>query len=135
MLSREESIRMSQSYIDRCDAVVNEVNGWLRVSELVQYEVAVEFGFTDRASKEYAVNCMRRAQYIYPDEPLFKSIPVYVRNNLARQCDFKKGDVVPNVTIHRHSDPDGESGPPPAVELYNTFDKGRFNVVLASSHT
>ncbi len=100
---------------------------------ILQYQVATEFGFTDRASNEYAVNCMRRAQYIYPEEPLFKTIPVYVRNNLARQCDFVKGDVVPNISIHKHIDP--KVGPSPAVDLYSTFDKTVKNVLIASSHT
>ena len=99
----------------------------------MQYQVATEFGFIDRASNEYAVNCLRRAQYIYPDEPLFKTIPVYVRNNLARQCDFVKGNVVPNITIHKHSDP--KVSPSPAVDLYSTLDKTKYNVVIASSHT
>ena len=127
MLQDEEEIRMSQGYIDMCDAVKDEVNGWLRISEEVQQSVAKKHGYMSSIELDLAVNRMRRAQYIYPDEPLFKTIPVYVRNNVAREGDYKKGDIVPQIMIH-----DENKAP---VDLYSLFSKDKINLLMASSHT
>jgi hypothetical protein len=70
---------------------------------------------------------MRTAQHVYPEEPLFKTISVYVRNNLARQGDYTVGDIVPNILIHNED--------LSTVELYDTFSKVKPNLLLCSSHT
>ena len=127
MLELEESIRMSQDYIDMCDKVKDEINGWLRISDEIQYDIAKKFGYTSQLEQDIAVNLMRGAQNIYPDEPKFKTISVYVRNNLARQGEFNVNDVVPNITIHN------EDNSP--VALYDTFNKSKPNLLLCSSHT
>lgn len=127
MLQEEENIRMSQYYIDMCDEVKDEVNGWLRVSEEIQHEIAKKFGYISDIERNFAVNRMRRAQYIYPDEPLFKTIPVYVRNNLARRGDFSTGDLVPNILIF---DEDKNH-----VNLFDLFRHDKTNLLFASSQT
>lgn len=127
MVKLEESIRMSQEYIKMCDEVKDEINGWLRISEEIQYKIVEEFGYTTIIEKDIAVNLLRRAQYIYPDEPLFKTIPVYVRNNLSKKGDFKNGDTIPNIKIHKEDMTD--------VYLYDIFDKVKPNLLLCSSHT
>jgi hypothetical protein len=75
MCKKEEEIRWSQWYQSECDKVKDEVNGWLRISEQVQYQVAKKFGFETDIEADIAVNQLRRARYIYPDEPEFKTIP------------------------------------------------------------
>ena len=127
MLQLEEKIRMSQEYIQMCDNVKDEINGWLRISEEVQCHVAKQFGYTNQLEQDLAVNLMRTAQHVYPEEPLFKTISVYVRNNLARQGDYVVGDIVPNILIHNED--------LSTVELHNTFSKIKPNLLLCSSHT
>lgn len=127
MLKLEESIRMSQEYINMCNDVKDEINGWLRISEEIQYEVAKQFGYTSQVEQDIAVNLMRGAQYTYPNEPLFKTIPVYVRNNLARQGEFIIGNIVPNIQIHKED--------LTSINLYDTFDQTKPNLLLCSSHT
>ena len=129
MLQREEEIRFSSDYINKCTEVASEPNGWLRISAEFQKQVASEFGFKSSIENDIAVNHMRRAQYIYPDEPLFKTIPVYVRNNLATKGKFSTNDVVPNIILHQLLDITDH------ISLYQTFDKTRPNVLIASSHT
>ncbi len=128
MVKKEEEIRWSKWYQLECDKVKDEVNGWLRISEEVQYRVAKDFGFDTEVESDIAVNHLRRARYLYPDEPLFQSVPVYVRNNLASQIKYKAGDPVPNVSI---SSLDGLN----EINLYNILDKSKINVVIGSSHT
>ena len=127
MLQAEEAIRMSQEYIDMCDTVKDEVNGWLRISGEIQHTVAKEFGYVTEIEQDLAVNRMRRAQYLYPDEPLFKTIPVYVRNNVARKGDFVKGDMVPNISIFNENKE--------SVDIFELFSKDKMNLLMASSHT
>jgi hypothetical protein len=127
MITKEEEIRWSKWYQDQCDNVKDEVNGWLRISEQVQYQVVKDFGFTSDIEADIAVNYLRRARYIYPEEDKFKTIPVYVRNNKAKQCNFAAGDSVPNVNICF------KSGEP--INLYNIMDKSKLNIIIGSSHT
>ena len=127
MLLEEEKIRFSQEYISECNDVALEPNGWLRVSAEKQYKVARQFGFISEIEADIAVNHMRRARYLYPEEKLFQTIPVYVRNNLAEQCKYKVGDTIPNLMIHQLNTQ--------LVNLYDTFDSNKINILIASSHT
>ncbi len=127
MLKVEESIRMSEEYIKMCDEVKDETNGWLRISEEIQYEIAKKFGYNSQLEQDIAVNLMRSASNNYPNDPLFKTLSVYVRNNLARQGEFIESNVVPNIQIHNED--------MSFINLYDTFDKTKPNLMLCSSHT
>lgn len=129
MLLEEEKIRFSPEYISECDKVASEPNGWLRISGEKQYEIAKKFGFNSEIEADIAVNHMRRAQYLYPDEELFKTIPVYVRNNLAQQTKYKVSDIVPNIAIYKTNN-NFET-----INLYDTFNPTKINILIASSHT
>jgi hypothetical protein len=127
MIMKEQEIRTSSEYIQRCDDVADKPNGWLDVSEQVQYDVVKMFGYKDGFDADIAVNHLRRAQYLYPEEPLFQTIPIYVKNNLANIGKFKLGDIIPNLTIYNiNLDP---------IPLYSIFEKDRKNILFASSHT
>jgi hypothetical protein len=137
MLQREEEIRLSAEYINKCTEVASEPNGWLRISAEVQKQVAAEFGYISEIENDIAINQMRRAQYIYPDEPLFRTIPVYVRNNLAAKGKYLPNDIVPDIILHHSNDTyaESESSSSDQISLYQTFDNTRPNVLIASSHT
>ncbi len=128
MVKKEEEIRWSPWYQSECDRVKDQVNGWLTVSAQVQYQIAKDFGFDTEVESDIAVNHLRRAQYLYPEEPLFQSIPVYVRNNLAKQIKYKNGESIPNVSINSL---DGLN----KINLFDILDKTKTNVIFGSSHT
>lgn len=128
MVKKEEEIRWSPWYQFECDLVKDKVNGWLAVSAQVQYQIAKDFGFDTEVESDIAVNHLRRARYLYPEEPLFQSIPVYVRNNLANQIKYKIGDQIPNVPINSL---DGSK----QFNLIDILDKSKINVIFGSSHT
>lgn len=100
MIEEEETIRTSQEYKDRCTAVKDVVNGWLDVTAEIQREIVRKHGFTDKISCDVAVNHLRRASQLYPDNLKFKTVPLYVRNNKAHQGSLKEGDPVPDVGLH-----------------------------------
>jgi hypothetical protein len=128
MVKKEEEIRWSQWYQSECDRVKDEVNGWLVISSQVQYQIAKDFGFDTEVESDIAVNHLRRARYLYPEEPLFQSIPVYVRNNLAKQIKYQVGNQIPNVPINSL---DGKNH----FNLIDILDKSKTNVIFGSSHT
>lgn len=128
MVKKEEEIRWSPWYQSECDRVKDQVNGWLAVSSQVQYQIAKDFGFDTEVESDIAVNHLRRARYLYPEEPLFQSIPVYVRNNLAKQIKYKISESIPNVPINSL---DGLN----KINLFDILDKTKTNVIFGSSHT
>lgn len=127
ILKREEEIRWSEWYQKKCDELKDEPNGWIRLSEQVQYQVVKEFGFVSDMEADIAVNYMRRASQLYPDEEQFKIIPVYVRNNRAKQTKFKEKDPIPNIFIFDLNQK--------KIGIWSILEKNRVNVLLASSHT
>lgn len=127
MLKAEEAERMGPAYAQACDQVAEEPNGWLRISEELQYSIAKQFGF-DGFSSHIAVNHMRRARYIYPDDPEFKTISVYVRENLSRSCDYTIGSKFSNDLVVHKLDLE-------QTRLIDTFDKSKLNLLISSSAT
>lgn len=128
MVKKEEEIRWSSWYQSECDRVKDQVNRWLEISAQVQFQIAKDFGFDTEVESDIAVNHLRRARYLYPDEPLFESIPVYVRNNLAKQIKYQNGNTIPNVSINSL---DGQN----QFNLVDILDKSKTNVIFGSSHT
>ena len=97
MIQQEELIRMYKAYQDLCTAVKSIPNGWLAVTDQMQTQIARDFGFGGDQT-ELAVNTLRRAQYLYPNNPIFK-LPVYIRNNKAREGTLRVSDTVPTVDL------------------------------------
>jgi len=127
MIMKEQEIRTSSEYIQKCDVVADKPNGWLDVSEQVQYDVVKMFGYKEILDMDIAVNHLRRARYLYPEEPLFHTIPVYVKNNLANIGKYKLNDIIPNLTTYNiNLDP---------IPLYSIFERDRKNLLILSSHT
>jgi len=128
MLKREEEIRMSKWYIDECTNVKDEVNGWIRISSEVQQKVAFDFGYKDKLTNMLAVNYMRRARYIYPDDNIFKTISVYVRENIAHELDIKEGEIVPDIDVCKLNTLQ-------CVSLNDLCNNKKYNAFIASSAT
>ena len=125
MAELENEMRRSDEYIEKCSAVAHIPNGWLEVTAKMQEAIVIVSGFTNEMEKEIAVNHLRRAATIYPDEPTFQDL-VHVRNNLANVGKYKNNDIVPNLIIHELN---GKQ-----TRLYDTFANGT-NLLIASSHT
>ena len=99
MVYEEEKIRMSKEYQDECTRVKDIPNGWLDVSIDIQKRVAKKFGFNDDISCDIACNMLRRARYIYPNNDIFKKVPVYVRENKANEGKFKVDDKIIDIKL------------------------------------
>jgi len=127
MLVVEEKQRFSDEYQQKCNVVKNEVNGWLRISEELQQEVAKLFGYEDQISNILAVDFMRRASQIYKDDKRFQTTSVYVRENKAKNCKYKIGDTIPNINIFNLQNKQ--------LNLYNLLDETKYNIIICSSNT
>lgn len=127
MLVEEEKIRLSKEYQDECTKVKDIPNGWLDVTSKMQYDLVKKFGFDDEMSCDIACNRLRRAQYLYPDDDRFKTTSLYIRNNKARQGEYKVGDEVPDMVLHNLKNEE--------IKLHELFKNDKLNIILAASTT
>lgn len=127
MVFEEEKIRNSKEYQDECTKVKDIPNGWLDVSANVQKNIVKKFGFDDDISCEIACNMLRRARYIYPNNNIFKTIPVYVRENKASEGNLKENDYYINVNLHNLQGKD--------INLSSLLIPNKLNIIISSSLT
>lgn len=125
MVQEEETIRMSKEYQQECTKVKNIINGWLDVSAKVQQQVAAKFGFTDEISNDIAVNMLRRARYLYPNNEIFKTVPVYVRENKANIGKFNIGDQIENIKLFDIQENQ--------INFDNILHANRLNLIISST--
>ena len=127
ILKREEEIRFSQEYISKCSEVSHIPNGWLEVTNNMQKELVKEFGYTDEISNTLAVNVIRKALHIYPDDEEIKNSAVQFRENIASKGKYKLGDTLKNISLHNLDSS--------KVDLFQLLDLNKPNIMLVGSHT
>jgi len=126
MAIMEREQRLSEDYIKKCSDVSNIPNGWLKVTSDLQKMVAKKMGFISKLENELAVNYLRRAHHLYPEESVFQEA-IQVKNNLANKGKYKNGDSIFNHTIF-----DIKMN---QIKLHDTFTKNKRNLLVASSHS
>lgn len=126
LVRREDKIRRSAEYIKECDNVADEINGWLRVTDEMQRKLIHDYGFGSPIIEEIALNMLRRAQYLYPDEDDVKNL-LYVKENKANQGKYVRGDTVPNVSICRLDTSN--------VDLFDIINTEKPCIIFGGSHT
>lgn len=127
MVLEEEKIRMSQEYRNRCDIRKDIINGWLDVTAEIQNEIVCRYGFIDNISRGIAVNMLRRARYIYPNNEIFHKVPVYVRENKAKEGIYREGDAITDVSLHTINND--------YVNLTQLINNNKLNLIIASSNS
>jgi hypothetical protein len=127
MLVREETLRFSKEYLEDCDRI-GGLFGYLRATANLQENVVKSFGFKGEMLP-IALNILRRASTIYPNEKKFTETQVYCRNNKkAKACKFRAGDKG-NLDIKLH-DLDGKG-----TSLKDLIHPKKKNILIASSAT
>lgn len=127
MLQREEQIRFSKDYINKCSKVAHIPNGWLEITDKMQKELVKEFGYKDKLSNTLAVNVLRKAMYIYPNDHEIKNSVVHFRENIAKQGTYNVGDLVKDINLHTinfHK-----------TNLFSLLNQNKTNIMLVGSHT
>jgi hypothetical protein len=100
LIIEEATIRESKEYQDKCTEVKDIPNGWLEiVTAGIQKDIAIKNGFDDPISCDLTVNMMRRAHILYPNNKIFTTVPIQVRNNKACRGTLKINDDLPNVAL------------------------------------
>ena len=127
MLKREEEIRKSPEYITKCDLASNITNKWLEITDTMQKELVKEFGFVDILSNTLAVQILRSATLIYPDDLIIKNSVVHFRENIANKGNIKIGDDIKDISLHTLQ---SES-----INLLDILDSDKPNILLVGSHT
>ncbi|PKC10936.1 ubiquitin-domain-containing protein [Rhizophagus irregularis] len=86
LLREEERRRLSPEIQKKYYEVGNDPTcgkDWMDVTDEMQHELVREFGYSDEA-----VQLLRRAPQLYPDDPEFRTTQVYVRNNIANAANL-----------------------------------------------
>ncbi|CAG8612750.1 22897_t:CDS:2 [Dentiscutata erythropus] len=91
--ARRFSPEMQKKYYDvGSDPTSNK--DWMDVTDQMQHELVREFGYSDEA-----VQLLRRAPQLYPDDPEFCTTQVYVRNNIANIGNLTEGMPAPDCPL------------------------------------
>jgi len=126
MIEKEIEYRLSSEYIEKCNAVADVPNGWLDVSDKLQYQIANEFGFIG-INAHIAVNHLRRARILFPNNQIMYQ-PVYVKHNKANKGINNVGDSVPNIEIYKSREE--------TVFLHELLNvNNQKTILIGSSHT
>lgn len=95
LVLRENELRVSHEWQERFAAAERRADtDWLECVAELQLQVVREFGLQDDT-----VNLLRRASQLYPSEPFFQEVPLYVRYNRARNGEMGEGEDVPDVEV------------------------------------
>eukprot|EP00698_Gefionella_okellyi_P019658 TRINITY_DN6058_c0_g1_i1.p1 TRINITY_DN6058_c0_g1~~TRINITY_DN6058_c0_g1_i1.p1 ORF type:complete len:225 (-),score=40.22 TRINITY_DN6058_c0_g1_i1:541-1215(-) len=126
MLRRETELRLSpEIQALYAQAERSGTEDWMDVTNRMQRQLVRDFGFG--AVEDAVVDMLRRASVLYPHDSDFRTIPLYVRHNRARQGDLVRGSPVPDVPLAHE---DGS-----LTSLHKLQLPGRPLVVLAGSIT
>lgn len=127
MIKEEEICRQSEEYRDECTRVKDIPNGWLDITDKMQRKIVKSHGFVDPISEEVALDMLRTARYIFPENEIFKTVPVYVRNNRANIGDFETGDTVEDISIYNIDCTE--------ISLHEIISQKNPTVLITGSHT
>lgn len=125
MLIRENELRLApETQKEYADAELRNDISWMQVTERLQERVVREFGIEDM---EFGLSNLRIAHVLYPDEPDFKEIPLYVKYNRCRQGDLQCGQDIPQIGLKLLT------GQP--TQLSNFYVQDRPLVIIAGSYS
>lgn len=100
MLRKENELRLSAEYQQKFrEAEESGTYDWMNIVEKLQYNLVKEYGFIDWQT-DVVLNILRRAQYLFPNDQDFKTIPLYVKYNRAGDSKLNEGDTVPDIKIY-----------------------------------
>ncbi|CAB4387277.1 unnamed protein product [Rhizophagus irregularis] len=128
VLLREEERRRFSPEIQKkyFDVGTNPRSGkdWMDVTDEMQHELVREFGNSDEA-----VQLLRRAPQLYPNDPEFHTTQVYVRNNIANIGNLTEGMQAPDCLLVPLKSSSTQ------VSLRSLCQPGRPLVLFGGSHT
>ncbi len=92
LATEEDNMRKSQWYIDQCTQIKNIPNGWIQLTEQIQFDIVSKY--YDLAFVDFIVYYLRGAHHIFPENEIFKN-RIQVKYNRANIGKLKNGDKVP----------------------------------------
>lgn len=93
ILAREEnSLRLSDWYIEECNKVKHITNGWMDITNQLQQNLVSKYY---KENIDAIVYLLREAHNIYPNNSFFKE-RIQVKYNKARIGELKIGDKIPD---------------------------------------
>ncbi|CAB4410668.1 unnamed protein product [Rhizophagus irregularis] len=135
LLREEEKRRFSPKIQKRYYEVGSDPTfgkDWMDVTDQMQHELVREFGYSDEA-----VQLLRRAPQLYPDDPEFNKTQVYVRNNIANIGNLTEGMMAPDCSLVplKSFTFNDDTKSPTIISLRSLCQPGRPIVLLGGSYT
>eukprot|EP01124_Arcella_intermedia_P018639 TRINITY_DN2571_c0_g1_i2.p2 TRINITY_DN2571_c0_g1~~TRINITY_DN2571_c0_g1_i2.p2 ORF type:complete len:255 (-),score=91.80 TRINITY_DN2571_c0_g1_i2:520-1284(-) len=132
MLKRENAKRLlpeTQRLYEEAERRVD--TNWMKVTERLQREVVREFGVTDPLRIEEALYAMRTAHLVYPKDPRFREVSLWVKYNKTARGDLRAHQKYPDVDfLHLH-----EMGTRASLSGFCLGGERRPVVLVAGSYT
>lgn len=126
LIIEEEKIRSSEEYRNECTKVKDISNGWLEITKNIQEKLISDNGY-DGVSFHIALNMLRTAQYLYPNNKIFKEVPVYVRENKANQGKYNIDDIMKHIDVYTINES--------KISTSEILSNEKLNIIFAGSHT
>ncbi|CAG8441450.1 4279_t:CDS:2 [Acaulospora morrowiae] len=140
LLREEERRRLSPEMQRKYYEVGNDPTcgmDWMDVTDQMQHELVREFGYSDEA-----VQLLRRAPQLYPNDPEFHTTQVYVRNNIANIGNLTEGMSAPDCSLiplepsmFKTMVINSNTNSPNMVSLRLLYKSGRPLVLFGGSYT
>jgi hypothetical protein len=96
MLLRERELRLCS---ETQKLLTEDVSCGPKLFETLQMKVAEEFGYTTQQKQREAIELLRCAVSMFPNDQEIREIPFYVKYNRAEQGMLSVGDQCPDVTL------------------------------------
>ena len=126
LIIEEEKIRSSEEYRNECTKVKDISNGWLEITKNIQEKLISDNGY-DGVSFHIVLNMLRTAQYLYPNNKIFKEVPVYVRENKANQGKYNIDDIMKHIDVYTINES--------KISTSEILSNEKLNIIFAGSHT
>eukprot|EP00299_Pterocystis_sp_00344_P007591 c2527_g1_i1.p1 GENE.c2527_g1_i1~~c2527_g1_i1.p1 ORF type:complete len:264 (+),score=60.81 c2527_g1_i1:38-829(+) len=100
MVTREDELRLCDE-TQRKYRRIRESGTWKdQVTEGVQHQVAVEFGFEN---PQDGIDLIRSARAFFPQDEEIRNAAHYLRNNIMVPCPLSVGKLVPEIPLYCYS--------------------------------
>jgi hypothetical protein len=136
MLIRENELRLSQKYLEQLEreAVYGYENfqtntyhaPWTSVAiDTIQKQVVNEFGYINEQNSLYALNVLRSALQLFPNDSTILQSANYLKFNRCSEGDLNVGDNYIDVGLLKLN---GEQ-----IQFSNIMDANKPNIILCAS--
>jgi hypothetical protein len=101
MVTKEREIRLApETQVKYHEAESSGATDWMEHTALMQEQLCRDFGFTSESDLKNALYNLRMAAHIYPEDPEFREIQIYVKYNRATMGNLVNNGPAPDCALY-----------------------------------